>query len=181
VAVDVLLVILLVGGFLLGAVRGAVRQLIIVGAWIIVFVASAYLRPLIGDWVAANSPQLSREYVEMVAFIGTFLLLFSLVVILVEVRGATVHLSQRVGVDEILGGILALGWTLLAIATVAIGLDTYYAVSHTPGAEEMTIVRSLHEAFERSSIVAAMHDSLIPGLMATVGLLLPAELRAVYA
>ncbi len=83
--------------------------------------------------------------------------------------------------DEILGGFLALGATLLAIATVAIALDTYYAGTPQPGAAEIQFVRELHLAFERSAIIRQMHEALIPGLIAILGPLLPQDIRAVYA
>jgi uncharacterized membrane protein required for colicin V production len=181
VEVDVILVILLVAAFLLGVLRGAVRQLIIIGAWVVVFVVSVYLRPLVGDFIAGNLPGYTREYVDMLAFASTFVVLFALVVVIIELRGATVHLTRRVAVDEILGGLLALGWTLLAIATIAIALDSYYAVDHPPGEEELEIIRAIRSAFERSGIIRAMHESLIPGLVAIFGPLLPPDIRAIYA
>ena len=73
-----------------------------------------------------NVPQFSREYIDMLALLSTFVIVFTLVVVLVELRGTTVHLSKRAWVDEILGGLLGLGWMLLAVATVAIALDSFY-------------------------------------------------------
>jgi uncharacterized membrane protein required for colicin V production len=180
VEVDVVLVVLLAAGFLLGVLRGAVRQLIVLGAWLVVFFLSIYLRPIVGDWIASNRPDLSREYVDMLAFLVTFLVLFTIAVVVIEVTGTTIHLTQRVAVDEILGGFLALGATLLAIATVAIALDTYYAGVPQPGAADMEFVRELHLAFERSAIIRQMHEALIPGLIAITGPLLPQDIRAVY-
>jgi hypothetical protein len=70
---------------------------------------------------------------------------------------------------------------LLAVASVAIALDSFYLLDRSAGADEIGIVRGLHLAFERSAIITALHDSLIPGLIAVLGFLLPAELRAIYA
>ena len=98
--VDVALVVLLAAGFLLGYLRGAIRQLIVVGAWLVVF------------------------------------------------------------------------------------LDSYYGAGPgglPPGTTELDLARQLNQAFDRSAIVGFMHDSLIPGLMALLGPLLPADIRAVYA
>jgi uncharacterized membrane protein required for colicin V production len=181
VEADLLIGALLVIGVLLGVFRGALRQLIILGAWLVIFLASIYLRQIVGDFIVGNLPQFTREYIDMLAFLSTFVIVFTLVVIFVEVRGATVHLSKRAWVDEILGGLLGLGWMLLAVASVAIALDTFYLSSQSAGADEITILRELYQAFERSAIVRALHDSMIPGLIAILGFLLPDEIRALYA
>lgn len=166
---------------LLGIFRGALRQLIILGAWLVIFIASIYLRPVVGDFLVGNFPQFAREYIDMLAFLSTFLVLFALVVLIVELRGVTVHLSKRRFVDEVLGGLLGLGWMALAIASLAIALDSFYLLGQPVGEAEITIVAELNQAFDRSSIVAALHDGLIPGLIAILGFLLPGEIRALYA
>jgi uncharacterized membrane protein required for colicin V production len=181
VEADLVLGALLVIGILLGVFRGAVRQLIIVGAWIVVFIASIYFRQVVGDFIVGNLPEYTREYIDMLAFLSTFVIVFTLVVIIVELRGATVHLSKRPAVDEILGALLGLGWMLLAIASVIIALDSFYLLDSSAGADEIPIIQEIHLAFERSAIVTALRDSLIPGLIAILGFLLPGEIRALYA
>ncbi len=178
--VDVAIVVLLVAGFLLGYLRGAIRQLIVVGAWLVTFVASAYLREPVGDWIAANATEYSREHVEMLAFAVVFLVLFTLAVLVIEIGGSTVHLTPRVAVDEVIGGVLALGATLLMIAALVIVLDTYYLANPPAGVPEFDFVSHLSLAFDRSTIVGFLHDSLIPGLISLLGPLLPADIRAVY-
>jgi len=180
VGADLLIGALLVVGVLLGVFRGALRQLIIVGAWLVTFVVSIYLRPAVGDFIAGNVPQFTHEYIDMLAFLSTFVIVFLVVVIAVELRGATVHLSKRPYVDEILGGLLGLGWMVLAVATIAIALDSFYLLGVPAGADEISFIRELHQSFERSAIVAALHDSLIPGLIGILGILLPGEIRNLY-
>jgi len=180
VEVDVVLVVLLVAGFLLGFVRGAVRQLIVLGAWLVAFLIAPYLRPLVGDWILANTAAYSREYVDMLAFLASFAVLFLLALVVIEIGGHTVQLSQRPAVDETLGGFLMLGATLLSIAAIVIALDSYY-LNPVVGAAEQPIVHDIHAALERSAIVAAMHNALIPGLTAILGPLLPADIRSLYS
>ncbi|MEO6350664.1 MAG: CvpA family protein [Candidatus Limnocylindrales bacterium] len=178
--VDVILLIVMAAGFLLGVLRGAIRQLIVLGACLVTFILAAYLRPMVGEWIAANTVNYSLEHVEMLAFALTFLVLFTLAVLVIEIGGKTIQLTQRVAVDEILGGFLALGVTILAIASLAIIFDSYYAVGPPLANAELDIARELNAAFARSAIVTAMHDSLIPGLTALLGPVLPADIRAVY-
>lgn len=179
--VDVALVVLLAAGFLLGVLRGGVRQLIVLGTWLVAFILSAHLRGPIGDWIAAQAPQYARAHVDMLAFMLTFLVLFGLAVLIVEIGGNTIHLTRRVAVDQVLGGVLAVGATLLMIAAIAIALDSYYALNPPAGAVEVDLVHQLNAAFGRSAIIGFLHDSLIPGLIALLGPLLPADIRAVYA
>jgi uncharacterized membrane protein required for colicin V production len=180
VEADIAIVILLVAGFILGVVRGAVRQLIVLGAWVVAFLVSPYLRPTVGDWILANTPDYSREYVDMLAFVASFFVLFLLAVVVIQVGGKTVQLSQRPGVDEVLGGFLMMGAALLSIAAVVIALDTYY-LNPVVGAAEQPFVHDLYNALERSAIVDGMRNALIPGLIAILGPLLPGDIRVLYA
>ena len=178
---DLLIGALLVVGVLLGVFRGALRQLIIVGAWLVIFIVSIYLRPAVGDFIVGNVPQFSREYIDMLAFLSTFLILFLIVVVAVELRGATVHLSKRAWVDEILGGLLGLGWMVLAVATMAIALDSFYLLGVGAGADEISSsARSIRHSSARPSWPRCMTRSS-PGLIAILGILLPGEIRNLYA
>ncbi len=179
VEADIAIILLLAGGFILGVVRGAVRQLIVLGAWLVAFLLAPYLRPLVGDWITANTTEYSREYVDMMAFLASFIVLFALAVIVIQIGGATIQLSQRAGVDEILGGFLMMGAALLAVAAVVIAIDSYY-VNPILGGAEQPIIHEIHLALERSAIVDAMHNALIPGLIAILGPLLPADIRTLY-
>ena len=99
---------------------------------------------------------------------------------IIEIGGHTVKLSERPAVDEVLGGFLMSGATLLSVAAVVIALDSYY-LNPVIGAAELPIVHDIHAALERSAIVDAMHNALIPGLVAIFGPLLPADIRSLYA
>lgn len=181
VEVDLALVLLLIGGFVLGLFRGAVRQLIGLGAFLVTFIVAAYVRTAIGDWIGQQSNGYSRDYVDMLGFLAAFIVLFGVAILIIEIGGSTIHVTSRVVVDEVLGGLLGLGLAILALGSVIIILDTYYAANPPIGATELDLVRGLHQGFERSAIARALHDSLVPGLLALLGPLLPAEIRAVSA
>ncbi len=174
--VDILLLIFLALAFLLGVLRGAVRQLIAVGAWLVTFVVAAYLRSAVADWLATQQAQLSREYLEMFGFLIAFVVLFSICLLIIEIGGSTIQLTSRALVDEILGGLLALGVAVLVLGALLIVLDSYYA-HPIPGGTEQELVRGLHLAFQRSAIIDALHRSLVPGLLALLGPLLPTQIR----
>ena len=179
--VDLVLIVLFAGAFAMGYVRGGVRQLIALGAWLVAFVVAAFLRSPVGDWIAGQAPQFSREHVEMLAYLLVFVVLFGVALVVIEVGGRTVHLTERVIVDRFVGGLLALGLAVLAVGSVVIILDTYYAMTPSRQAAELDIVRSLSDGLGRSAIINSLNTSLVPGLIALFGPLLPADVRAVYA
>jgi len=179
VEVDVILVVLLVTGFLLGYVRGALRQLIVLGAWLVAFLIAPYLRSPVGDFILANTHEYTREYVDMLAFLASFVVMFLLALVVIELGGKTIHLSKRPVVDEVVGGFLMLGATLLSIAAIVIALDSYY-LNPVIGAIEQPFIHDIHNGLERSAIVDAMHYALIPALIALLGPLLPADIRNLY-
>jgi colicin V production protein len=160
-----------------------VRQLIALGAWLVSFIVAAYLRGPLGDWIAAQGGGYSRAYVEMLAFGIAFVVLFALAVVVIEIGGSTIQLTQRVALDQVLGGFLALGVGLLVIGALLIVLDGYYIYAGGPavGAPDIDFVRALHAALDRSAIVQSLRGSLVPGLISLLGPLLPADIRAVYA
>ena len=180
VEVDIGLLVFLALAFLLGVFRGAVRQLIALGAFLVTFVVAAYLRPPIADWLAGQQTQFTREYVEMMAFLLAFVVLFSFCLLIIEIGGNTIHLTSRVAVDEILGGLLALGVAVLVLGALVIVLESYYA-HPIPGGAEQELIRGLHLAFQRSAIIDALRHSLVPGLLALLGPLLPPQIRAIGA
>jgi membrane protein required for colicin V production len=183
VEVDLALLAFLAGAFALGYVRGGVRQLIALGAWLVAFVVAAFLRAPVADWIGAQAPQFSRDHVDMLAYLLLFLVLFGVALLVIEVGGKTLHLTERVIVDRFVGGLLALGVAVLTIGSLIVILDTYYRVGSGPGtaAAELGIVTDVANALDRSAIVRSLGGSLVPGLIALLGPLLPADVRAVYA
>lgn len=174
--VDIALVLLFLGALLIGILRGALRQLMTLGAWLVALVVAAYMREPVGDWIAAQTDY-SREYVEMLGFGLAFIVLFALAVIVIQIGGRTVELIERPGFDEMLGGVLGLAWAVMAITSLLIVLDTYYA-NPVRGSSELALVQDLNVELRDSSIGAALQRSAVPGLGSVLGPLLPAEVRA---
>jgi len=177
VAADIAIVLFLVGAVLLGVFRGALRQLVALGAWLLAFVLSAQLRSAVADWLIAQEPDFSNQYAQMLGFALAFVVLFGIALVVIEVGGRTIDLTSRPAVDEVLGGVLMLGVALLALAALLIALSTYYAAEPRGVTAEVSFVRELNDALEESTIARALRDSLIPGVQALLGPLLPADVR----
>jgi uncharacterized membrane protein required for colicin V production len=171
---DVVLLVIFGGAFLVGAWRGALRQMLVIGAWLISFLAAAYLRDGVATWLAPQQPDLSWQYNEMVAFLLVFGFLFTLATVIIEFAGTRMDVSKRQWLDDGLGGVLGVCVAILVVGSVLIIFDSYYAGGY-PVSLELTGLSEVHAGLTGSVIGQALHNSLVPGLLALGGLLLPAN------
>ena len=177
--VDVLLLLLLAGGFVLGFFRGVMRQLLALGVWLAVFVAAAYLRLPLGDWLSRSSSQFSFDYALLLAFAFLFLVLLIGTLALTQFSGAGSALARYPLLDDALGGICGLALAILVAASLLVILDSYFLVHPTPVAGEVAWLRGLHESFSGSALAPPLRDWVIRPLGSLLGPLLPAEIRLV--
>lgn len=177
--VDLVLVVLLAGGFLLGFLRGVMRQLIALAAWVVCFIVAAQLQRPMADWMVEQEPQFSLQYVDMLAFGAVFLVLFGGALVVIEVVGKVSDLTTHPALDEVLGGLLAVGVVLLTIASLIVILNTYYGLESPGPTAQIGILADAHDLLERSAICGWLTDSLIPGLGSLFGLVLPEGVRQV--
>ena len=175
---DVAIILILVVCLLVGMFRGALRQLIALGGWLVAFVLGAQVRPPIADWLLTQEPDFSDQYAQMIGFLIGFLILLGVALVFIELTGQTVVLSSRPLVDELVGGLLLFGVGLLSVAGVVLALGTYYSSTPHGVTAEMSLLRDLNATLEHSAIANALRNSLIPGLQALLGPLLPADVRA---
>lgn len=176
---DLVLVVLVAGGFLLGFLRGVMRQLIALAAWVVCFVVAAQLMRPVANWYVEQDPQYSLQYVDMLAFGVIFLVLFGIALVVIEVVGNVSDLTTHHALDEVLGGILASGVVLLTIASSIVILNTYYGLDSPGPTAQIGILTDLQGLLERSAIAGWLSDSLIPGLGSLLGLVLPEDVRKV--
>lgn len=173
---DIAIIVLLIVFALIGFFRGALRQLIALGAWLVALVVAAQGRGILADWLRAQEPDFSVEYANMLGFLVSFLILLIAALAIIELSGRTVTLSSRVIVDEAVGGAALLLVGVLALTGVLFALDTFYALP--PGfTAEVDLVRQLHTALGESKIATALHDTLVPLVQSLLGPLLPPDVR----
>ncbi|HEY7598707.1 MAG TPA: CvpA family protein [Candidatus Limnocylindrales bacterium] len=179
--VDILLVLLLIGGFVLGFFRGLIRQLLALGVWLIAFVGAAHLRVPLGDWLDASSTQFSTAYSYMLAFAIVYLIVFAAALVLVELGGAGSALTSHPLIDDAAGGALGLLVALLLVAGLVLALDSFFLPTPTPQAGEVSWLRDIHRDLGSSAVVEILREWLIRPLGVLLGPLLPAEIRALMA
>lgn len=169
---DIVLLAVFAAAGLFGAWRGALRQLLVAGAWLASFIAAAYARDVIARWIGPQQPQLTWEYTQMISFLGVFTVLFVLAVLILEFTGKRVDLSRRQQVDDMVGGLLAVGLAVLVVASVMTILDSYYKGGFAPS-EEVDAVHALYMNLADSNIGQLLHGSLVSGLALVLGPFLP--------
>jgi membrane protein required for colicin V production len=182
VLADVAIVLFLVGCVLIGFFRGALRQLIALGAWLVAFVVAAQGRNFLGDYLRAQEPDFSVQYAQMLSFLVTFAILFLAALAIIELSGRTITLSTRPVVEEVIGGGTMLFVGVLALTAVLIALGTFYGLVDFrprpgPFSTEVDLVRQLNAALADSKIVAVLRDTLVPAVQSLLGPLLPPDVR----
>lgn len=155
---DILIILALAGGMLLGFMQGLLRQLLILGALLVSLVLAAQYYQLAYLYVR----QLEPTMVETVAQVFTFfLLLFVLVVALTILLADVMHhvlpgQKQTGSVSRMLGGALGLVVASLFITISLIGL-TFMTITVWPGTGE-TVRLSLVNARQGSDFVAVFRQ-----------------------
>lgn len=174
---DVALLLLLAGGFVLGFYRGLVRQMVALGAWLVVFLGSVYLRLPVGDWLGRSSSQFSFDYAQMLAFTALYVALFIGAVTLIEFGGAGSSLTKYPLLDDALGGLAGLLLAVLVAAGLLVALDSYYVAHPTILPGELIWLRQLHADLSDSALAGPLHDWVIRPLGTLLSPILPADIR----
>jgi membrane protein required for colicin V production len=167
---DLVLILLLAGGFLLGFFRGSVRQLLSIGAWLVTFLLAAHLGQFVGRLLFEG---FTSDYAVMVGFGLVFTVLFVGSVVVFQLSGQAISLSRHELLDDLVGGLLGMALVLLAAASVLVILDTFYARPDLPAGPQIALLATLFNELEQSAIATGLRDSLIPLLGMLLRPLLP--------
>jgi uncharacterized membrane protein required for colicin V production len=181
---DIFLLVAIVSTLIVGFFWGAARSIMLLAGWLLAFLAGAYLKLELGNYLASQWTQYAASFSEMAAFGIIFMgvLLAAPVLIIIGTRG-----SQRVTrwqvLDDLVGALFAVFVAVLGIAGLIIILATYYGtgevvVDPTGGPEW---VASMYENLLSSNIGSGVNDHLVPIIGALIGPILPADVREVWA
>ncbi len=180
-SVDIVLVLIIAGAFILGFLWGVIRSLLMLAAWFVVFVLSALLSVPVGNYLTNQWSAYDAAWDTMAAFAMLYIsgLILALVLAWIGVRGAQGVTKYRL-LDDIGSGALMAFVAVLGIAGVIVILATAYA--GPPGA---TVIgpdwtRDLYNSLlHDSQIGSGLADTLIPALGSILGVLLPGYVREV--
>jgi uncharacterized membrane protein required for colicin V production len=176
VLADIAIIVVLALCLLIGFFRGALRQLLALGACLIAFLVAAHGRGFLADWLRGQEPDFSIQYADMLGFLVTFLILLIAALAIIEFSGRTVTLFSREIVEEVVGGALLVVVGVLGLTGVLFALDTYFAAPSGFTAE-VDLVRQLQVELGESRIATALHDTLVPLVQSLLGPLLPPDVR----
>ena len=176
---DLVLVLIIAAGFILGFFRGVVRQALALGAWLVVFVVTSHLRVPLGEWLAQSSPDYGRDYALMLDFGVLFLAVFGVALVLIEFGGAPSKLTRHPVIDDTLGGVLGLLIAGVTIASVMVILESYFGQAGPARLGEIAWMRELHLTLAESAVAQAIDEWIVRGMAVLIGPLLPADVRAV--
>jgi uncharacterized membrane protein required for colicin V production len=163
---------------LIGVFRGALRQLLALGAWLVALVVAAQGRGFLADWLLAQEPDFSAQYANMLGFLIGFAVILVGALAIIELSGRTITLSSRPVVEEIMGGGIFLFVGVLAVTGLLIALGTYYSSPPQGFTAEVDIATRFNAALNDSTIVKVLHDTLMPAIQALLGPLLPPDVRS---
>lgn len=178
VLADVAIILFLVGCLLVGVFRGALRQLLALGAWLVAFVVTAQGRGFLADWLLAQEPDFSAQYANMLGFLIGFVVILIAALAIIELSGRTITISSRPIVEEIVGGGVLLFVGLLAVTGLLIALGMYYASAPHGFTAEVDLVTRLFATLNDSTIAKVLRDTLVPAVQTLLGPLLPADVRS---
>ncbi len=181
---DIFLLVIIVSTLVVGFFWGAARSLMLLGGWLLAFLAGAYLRPEVGSYLAQQWTPFPPAFSEMAAFglIYVGLLLAAPVLVVILSRGNQ-HLTRFQVLDDLAGALVAVFVAVLGIAGMLIVLSTFYGTEDTiigaQGGPEW--VSNLYQSLLNSSIGSSINEHLVPLIGTLLGPILPADVREVFA
>ena len=180
---DIFLLVIIVSSLVIGFFWGAARSLMLFAAWILAFLAGAYLQTELGAYLASEWPEFDAAFNQMAAFgiIYVFLLVSAPIVIFVVTRS-----NQRVTryqvLDDITGALFATFVAVLGIAGILIILATYYG-DGDPAVEQLQgplWTSNLSQSLLLSNIGGNINEHVVPLIGTVFGPILPDVVADVF-
>lgn len=180
---DILAAFFVAAFFVVGYIQGALRRLLGLAIALVSLLLAINLRDPLGAWLAQYWVHLPREYVSMITFGGSFVVIYGAGSIAAQTYYRPMQLFSRAAVvDELTGAILGALQALLLLGTLILVLDSYFGQPGTPvHPGELGILRNLFELYDGSQIAGLFRTSLIPLFFVLFGWITPADLHARYS
>ncbi len=181
-AVDLVLVLMFMGFFVLGFAQGTIRRLIGLASILFSFFFAANLAEPLGDYLGANWTQFPKEYSYMIGFGTVFVAAALAFAIVVQgfYKPQPLFAKARF-VDEALGAILGVIQFGVILGATIIILDSFFRIPGIPeDSQELLLLRELWTALDGSAIVQAFRETIIPAFIGITGFLIPDSIEAFY-
>ncbi|HEY5436476.1 MAG TPA: CvpA family protein [Candidatus Limnocylindrales bacterium] len=180
--VDVLIILGLFGGFVLGYAQGAIRRVVGIATMTFSFFVAAQLSVPVGSFLAQHWTQFPPEYAAMLGFLMLFIAGVVAFALVVQGTYSKVEIfAQHPVVDEVVGGILGVIQVFLLVMFVTIILDQFFlSPAYEPNANEIPALANIWMAIDGSRIGQMLHETTIPNFLGLVQFLIPQGMLAIY-
>ncbi len=180
--VDLLLVLYFMAFFVLGFAQGTIRRLIGIASILFSFFLAANLYEPLGNFLAGNWTQFSKEYSFMIGFLVVFVGAAIVFALIAQGWYKPTPLFEKARfVDELLGGFLGLLQAALILGILVIVLGSYFMLPGTAiDPDELPFLRDLWGALDSSRIVDVYQTTIIPGFFAIFGFLVPESIQSLF-
>ncbi len=181
-AIDLVLVLIFIGFFVLGFAQGTIRRLIGLAAILFSFFFAANLADPLGAYLGQNWRQFAPQYSFMIGFGTVFVAAALAFAIVVQGFYRPQPLFEKARfADEFMGGMLGLVQAAVILGATVVILDTFFRVPGIPAdPQELPFLRDLWTALDGSQIVRAFREGLIPNFLAITGFLVPDSIQAFF-
>lgn len=116
--VDYIVLLILAFSVLFGAIRGLVREVLSLAAWVVAFVAANALAPHVARLLPAG---MASEEIRLIAgFVGVFVLVLVAMSVLAVMGSKLVKIAGLGGADRALGGVFGLARGLLVVMVLVL-------------------------------------------------------------
>jgi uncharacterized membrane protein required for colicin V production len=179
---DVLFIAALLAGFLAGFIQGVIRRALGIASLLFAFFLAAALRAPVGSMLAANWTTLAPDYVEMLAFLGLFIVIAIAYTVAIQGFYHRAPIFETAEwLDELFGGILGVAQVVLIVGMFLIIFDSYYGLaSATYDPHQFPLLQSIWDAVDIAAVTNFYRDVLIPVFIALAGPFIPADIRRLY-
>lgn len=178
--VDIVIILVTMGMFVAGWLGGAIRQLLQIAALLVSFLLASNLRDPLGAFLAHNWTWYDPEFNYMLALLGLWLVFAATLLVGIQLFYRRVIIHERLALaDEVVGGLLGASTVLLVLALLSMVLSTYYGLGAP--ANDATWARGLNGALDDSAVMTELRRGFVPGFVALMRPLLPADLRDLFA
>ncbi len=179
---DLIIFLFFMAFFVLGFAQGTIRRLIGIASITFSFLFAANIAAPLGDYLASNWTQFSKEYAYMLGFATVFFASSIAFAIVAQGLYKPQPLFQKARfLDELLGGILGLVEAALIFGFVLIILDSFFRIPGiAPDAQELKFLRQFWEFLDPTNAASIFRTTVIPAFFVVFGFLVPDTIEQLY-
>ena len=177
---DLLVVLFLMAMFVLGFIQGTVRRLLGIGSIVFSFLFASNVKEPLGDFSGANWTQFSPEYAEMIGYLTIFVAASIAFAIVIQGPTARRPCSRSTASSTRSSAASSASCRSGLILVFLTSLDSFFLLP-IPSTRRRSTSCALWTAINDSSTGDLLHNTVIPRLLALVGLLVRESMRALYA